>query len=50
MPLTLMTGLFGMNFDFIPGLHNIYGFWISITAMLGIVVGMIAYFRYKHWL
>ena len=50
MPLTLLTGLFGMNFDFIPGLHNIYGFWISITAMLGIVVGMIAYFRYKHWL
>lgn len=50
MPLTLMTGLFGMNFDFIPGLHNIYGFWLSITAMLGIVAGMIAYFRYKHWL
>lgn len=50
MPLTLITGLFGMNFDFIPGLHNLYGFWLSITAMLGIVVGMIAYFRYRHWL
>lgn len=50
MPLTLITGLFGMNFDFIPGLHNFYGFWISITMMLGIVVGMISYFRYKHWL
>jgi len=50
MPLTLVTGLFGMNFDFIPGLHKSYGFWLAVTVMVGIVVGMIAYFRRKRWL
>jgi len=49
MPLTLITGLFGMNFDFIPGLHKSYGFWLSVAAMLGVVVGMLAYFRHKRW-
>ena len=49
MPLTLITGVFGMNFDFIPGLHRSYGFWLSIAAMVGVVVGMLAYFRHKRW-
>ena len=49
MPLTLITGLFGMNFDFIPGLHKSYGFWLSVAAMVGVVAGMLAYFRHKHW-
>lgn len=49
MPLTLITGIFGMNFDFIPGLHRSYGFWLSVAAMFGVVIGMLAYFRHKHW-
>ncbi len=50
MPLTLITGIFGMNFDFIPGLHKSYGFWLSVIAMLGVVVAMLVYFRHKRWL
>ena len=50
MPLTLITGIFGMNFDIIPGLHKTYGFWLAIAAMFGIMVGMLAYFRHKRWL
>jgi magnesium/cobalt transport protein CorA len=49
MPLTLITGIFGMNFDVIPGLHKAYGFWLALATMLGVVVGMIAYFRHKRW-
>ena len=49
MPLTLITGVFGMNFDVIPGLHKAYGFWLALATMLGIVVGMVAYFRHKRW-
>ena len=30
MPLNLITGIYGMNFDFIPGLHSPVGFWISL--------------------
>ena len=49
MPLTLITGLFGMNFDFIPGLHKSYGFWLSVAAMIGVVAGMLVYFRHRRW-
>jgi magnesium transporter len=50
MPLTLITGIFGMNFDFMPGLHKSYGFWLSVAAMVGVVIGMLIYFRRKRWL
>ena len=49
MPLTLITGLFGMNFDFIPGLHKSYGFWLSVAAMVGVVAVMLVYFRHRRW-
>ncbi len=50
MPLTLITGLFGMNFEFIPGLHSPGGFWISLGGMAGVVAAMLVYFRFKRWL
>ncbi len=50
MPLTLITGIFGMNFEFIPGLHSPGGFWISLAGMALVVVVMLAYFRFKRWL
>lgn len=50
MPLTLIAGLFGMNFEFMPGLHKAYGFWLSIAGMGATVGAMLMYFRYKHWL
>jgi magnesium/cobalt transport protein CorA len=50
MPLTLITGIFGMNFEFIPGLHSPAGFWISLLGMGGVVAAMLAYFRFKRWL
>ena len=33
MPLTLITGLFGMNFKEIPLINNPHGFWISMGLM-----------------
>jgi len=50
MPLTLITGIFGMNFEFIPGLHSPGGFWISLIGMLGVVAAMLVYFRFRRWL
>jgi magnesium/cobalt transport protein CorA len=50
MPLTLITGIFGMNFEFIPGLHSQGGFWISLLGMAGVVAAMLVYFRLKRWL
>ena len=50
MPLTVITGIFGMNFDFIPGLHSQRGFWLSVVSMVVVVVAMLVYFRARRWL
>jgi hypothetical protein len=33
MPLTLITGIFGMNFEFIPGVHSPAGFGWTLGLM-----------------
>ncbi len=50
LPLNLITGIYGMNFDFMPGLHRTWGFWASVGAMIAVVVAMVAFFKYKRWL
>jgi len=50
MPLNLITGIYGMNFDFIPGLHSRAGFWISLGFMLTVVVFLVSFFRWRRWL
>lgn len=48
-PATVIGGIFGMNFESIPYLHNQYGFWIAVSAMLIIPVWMIWIFRKRGW-
>jgi magnesium transporter len=43
-PMTLITGIFGMNFAFMPLLHDIHGFWWTIGGMATIVTVMLLYF------
>ena len=50
MPLTLITGIFGMNFEFIPGTHSPLGFAITIGAMLVIALALMAFFRARRYL
>jgi len=50
MPLTFITGVFGMNFKYMPGMNNILGFWISAIAMLIIALLLVAFFRKQKWL
>jgi magnesium transporter len=50
LPMTVITGFFGMNFDHIPGLHSTAGFWIAVCCMLGIVGGMLYYFHKQRWI
>jgi magnesium/cobalt transport protein CorA len=50
MPLTLITGIFGMNFEYLPLLKDRGGFWATMGAMALIVVGMLLYFRRKRYL
>ncbi|AVP58790.1 magnesium/cobalt transporter CorA [Pulveribacter suum] len=55
LPLTFITGLYGMNFDTdsrfnMPELHWRYGYLYVLGVMAVVVGGMLAYFRRKHWL
>lgn len=49
LPGTLVTGVFGTNFDNVPGLHSNWGFAIMLVSMAGIALGMGAYFKRKGW-
>jgi magnesium transporter len=49
LPLTVITGLFGMNVHF-PGFESGEAFWTIIGTMVVVLVGMIGFFRYKRWL
>ena len=48
-PATVIGGIFGMNFEAIPLLHNKWGFFISVAAMLFIPLWMLRAFRRRGW-
>jgi Mg2+ and Co2+ transporter CorA len=50
LPLNLITGFFGMNFDSLPLIHSATGIWTAVAAMAAVGVGLIAYFRRKRYL
>jgi len=50
MPLTFLTGIFGMNFRFIPGLEHTWGFPVSLTLMIITALFMVCYFQRKQWM
>ena len=51
MPLTFITGLYGMNVD-LPhfGFGGVTMFWVLMGIMVGIVAGMLIYFRRRGWI
>ena len=49
LPLTFLTGLFGMNVNF-PGFGSAVAFWSILGFFLVVIVGMLGFFRYKRWL
>lgn len=48
-PATVIGGIFGMNFEKIPWLHNEYGFFIAVGMMLIIPIVMIWMFLRRGW-
>jgi magnesium transporter len=50
MPLTFITGIFGMNFKHFPELDWYYGFPVTVALMLLLGLAMFWYFKRKKWL
>ena len=50
MPLTVITGIYGMNFENMPELRTRYGYFATLGVMVFISAGMLLYFRKKKWL
>jgi magnesium transporter len=49
MPLTLITGIYGMNFDLMPELHYRYSYPIALGTMALIAAVLFWYFRSRWW-
>ena len=55
IPLTFLAGLYGMNFNTdhplnMPELNWPYGYLFCLGLMASIALGMVIYFKRKHWL
>lgn len=50
MPLTVITGIYGMNFDNMPELHWHYGYFMVLGMMLCIIIGLLIFFSRRKWL
>jgi magnesium transporter len=49
MPLTLIAGIYGMNFEYMPELDENNAYFIVLGIMVLIAIGMLAYFKRKGW-
>jgi len=50
LPLTLITGIWGMNFAYMPELQNHFAYPIALLCMLGVAVSMVCFFWRTGWL
>lgn len=49
IPITFITGFFGMNLTYLPGIDDIWAPIILIGIMLAIGILMLVYFKKKNW-
>ena len=50
LPLNLITGIFGMNFEALPLIHDRAGFWVAMGLMLCVAAGLVWWFRRRRYL
>ena len=50
LPLTLVTGIYGMNFRFMPELNWKHGYAITLGVMALIALGLVAFFKKRKWI
>ncbi len=50
IPLTFVVGVYGMNFKYMPELEHPLGYPLAWAVMVLIALGMVAFFKRRHWL
>lgn len=49
-PLTLLAGIYGMNFDHMPELHLRYGYYFALGGMILLAGGLYWFLKTRGWL
>jgi magnesium transporter len=49
MPLTLIAGIYGMNFENMPELSESYAYFIVLIGMGVFAIAMLVFFIWKGW-
>jgi magnesium transporter len=49
MPLTLIAGIYGMNFQLMPELKWAYAYPVVLVAMFMVGIGMVWFFYWRGW-
>jgi magnesium transporter len=50
LPLSLIAGIYGMNFAHMPELENRYGYFLTLGSMAFLAVILLVYFRRRGWI
>jgi magnesium transporter len=50
LPLTLIAGIYGMNFEYMPELHSRYGYYATLGVMFLITFLLLIYFWRRGWM
>ncbi len=50
LPLTVITGVYGMNFKFMPELEWKYGYFMTLGLLVAVAGGLIYFFRKRKWI
>jgi magnesium transporter len=50
LPLTLIAGVYGMNFEHMPELHWLHGYPFALFLMIGTAIVMLGWFVRKGWI
>jgi len=50
LPLSFLAGLYGMNFEYLPGSHHPFGFQVMLGGMAVFVAVLLAIFRWRRWI
>ena len=50
LPMTLVTSIYGMNFEYMPELKQPWGYPMSLILMVLTGAGSFAFFRWRKWI